>query len=87
MQTILIYKSKNYSIYAKYEGCGISKYGLEGLDYRQQDDSDQDDYRKFVIPAVENVGAGVAIVFEIEQQLAAMQMIKDQHTDQDQFGQ
>src|SRR5690606_24059553 len=59
---------------------------LPGLHYHEYHGPDQDQHRNFVEPAVINMAAPVAIMLEVSQQFATIQVISDQHQHQCQLG-
>lgn len=61
-----------------YSVCKCSLTCLEGTEHGEEDDGDEDEDRKLVIPAVEHVTAGIAVMFEIGEQLATVEVINNQ---------
>ena len=59
---------------------------LKRLHNNQDHDGNQYEYRKLVQPAIEQVRTPVAVVLEVGQQLAAIDVIGDQNHHQRQFG-
>ena len=64
----------------------FAKIRPTGLADHEQDDADQDQHRQLVEPAVPDVAVPVALMPEIQHQLAAPEVVGDQRRDQRELG-